>query len=101
MTTRRPLVLVSGAFSELPTGDSVAGANVGITASPSGLISVGSDLGIDGVAIASGEAAQLTANSAQTTADTALASGNAALQTIADNPGISEDTVIGLVIALS
>jgi hypothetical protein len=94
MTTRRPLVLVSGAFSELPTGDSVAGANVGITASPSGLISVGSDLGIDGVAIASGEAAQVTAN-------TALASGNAALQTIADNPGISEDTVIGLIIALS
>lgn len=94
MTTRRPLVLVSGAFSELPTGDSVAGATVGITASPSGLITVGSDLGIDGVAIASGEAAQLTA-------DTALASGNAALQTIADNPGISEDTVIGLVIALS
>jgi len=94
MTTRRPLVLVSGAFSELPTGDSVAGANVGITASPSGLISVGSDLGIDGVAIASGEAAQVTAN-------TALASGNAALQTIADNPGLSEDTVIGLIIALS
>ena len=94
MTTRRPLVLISGAFSELPTGDSVAGATVGITASPSGLITVGSDLGIDGVAIASGEAAQLTA-------DTALASGNAALQTIADNPGISEDTVIGLVIALS
>jgi len=94
MTTRRPLVLVSGAFSELPTGDAVAGATVGIAASPSGLISVGSDLGIDGVAIASGEAAQVTAN-------TALASGNAALQTIADNPGISEDTVIGLVIALS
>jgi hypothetical protein len=94
MTTRRPLVLISGAFSELPTGDSVAGATVGITASPSGLITVGSDLGIDGVAIASGEAAQVTAN-------TALASGNAALQTIADNPGISEDTVIGLVIALS
>lgn len=87
MTTRRPLVLISGAFSELPTGDSVAGADVGITASPSGLIRVGSDLGIDG--------------EAQVTANTALASGNAALQTIADNPGISEDTVIGLVIALS
>lgn len=101
MTTRRPLVLVSGAFSELPTGDSVAGATIGIAANPSGLISVGSDLGIDGVAIASGEAAQVTANSAQTTADTALASGNAALQSIADNPGISENTVIGLVIALS
>jgi len=72
MTQRRPLVLVSGTFSELPQGDTVIGSAVTLAASPSGLILVGSDLGIDGAAIASGEAAQSTAN-------TALASGNAAL----------------------
>lgn len=93
MTTRRPLVLISGAFSELPQGDSVVGASVTLTAAPSGLILVGSDLGIDGVALASGEAAQSTAN-------TALASGNAALEYLANNPGISEGDVIGLIFAL-
>lgn len=72
MTVRRPLVLVSGAFSELPTGDTVTGTSVTLTPSPSGLILVGTDLGIDGVALVSGAAAQTTAN-------TALASGNAAL----------------------
>lgn len=72
MTTRRPLVLVSGTFSELPQGDTVTGTSVSLAASPSGLILVGTDLGIDGVAIASGQAAQISAN-------TALASGNAAL----------------------
>jgi len=79
MTQRRPLVLVSGTFSELPQGDSVIGASVTLAASPSGLIFVGSDLGIDGVAIASGEAAQATANTAILDAATALASGNAAI----------------------
>jgi|DEB0MinimDraft_3_1074331.scaffolds.fasta_scaffold374140_1 hypothetical protein len=93
MTSRRPLVLVSGTFSELPQGDSVAGASVTLAASPSGLIFVGADLGIDGVALASGEAAQVSAN-------TALASGNAALEYIANNPGISEGDVIGLIFAL-
>jgi len=93
MTTRRPLVLVSGTFSELPQGDSVVGASVNLAASPSGLIFVGADLGIDGVALASGEAAQVSAN-------TALASGNAALEYIANNPGISEGDVIGLIFAL-
>lgn len=72
MTTRRPLVLVSGSFSELPTGDTVAGASVPLLANPSGLLSEGGSLGIDGVALVSGQAAQVTAN-------TALASGNAAL----------------------
>lgn len=101
MTTRRPLVIVSGAFSELPQGDSVIGASVTLAAAPSGLIFVGTDLGIDGSAIASGNAAQSSANTAQTTANTALASGNAALEYLANNPGISESDVIGLIIGLS
>lgn len=79
MTQRRPLVLVSGTFSELPQGDTVVGSAVTLTASPSGLILVGTDLGIDGVAIVSGQAAQTTANAALASGTAALASGNAAL----------------------
>ena len=108
MTTRRPLVIVSGAFSELSQGDSVIGASVTLAAAPSGLIYDGADLGIDGSAIASGNAAQSSANTAltsgnaaQVTANTALASGNAALEYLANNPGITEGSVIGLIFALS
>jgi len=91
MATRKPLVLVSGGTSELPPGDSVEGViltttltagsgllgggllatnqriDVGIASNPSGLILVGNQLGLDGVA--------------QRTADAAQASGNAALTT--------------------
>ena len=72
MTTRRPLVIVSGAFSELPQGDLIVGASPSIVSNPSGLYLAGSDLGIDGSAIASG-------NAAIALGVTALASGNAAL----------------------
>lgn len=72
MANRRPLVLVSGAFSELPQGDAIVGASLTLVPNPSGLLLVGTDLGNDGVALVSGQAAQVTAN-------TALASGNAAL----------------------
>jgi len=89
MATRKPLVVVSGTLSELPPNDYVEGAvlttsltagsgltgggslstnqriDVGLASNPSGLILVGNNLGLDGVA--------------QRTADTALASGNAAL----------------------
>lgn len=91
MASRRPLVIISGATSELPPGDSVEGANAGtlvagsglsgggaltggavtvdlsLAPNPSGLIFVGDSLGLDG-------AAQVTAN-------TALASGIAAQTT--------------------
>jgi len=86
MTNRRPLVLISGAFSELPQGDSVVGASIGLVANPSGLFLDGSDLGFDGAALVSGQAAQVTANAALASGNaalvdsaTALASGNAAL----------------------
>jgi len=92
MTERRPLVIISGSFSELPLGDKTpvdagtltAGSglqgggdldgtdrrfDIELAAAPSGLILVGTGdsatLGIDGAA--------------QATADTALASGNDAL----------------------
>jgi|688.fasta_scaffold131941_3 hypothetical protein len=88
MATRRPLVLASGVVSELFPGDTVFGAQAGVltagsglvgggdlstnqrvdvslATAPSGIIFVGNQLGLDGVA--------------QRTADAALASGNAAL----------------------
>jgi hypothetical protein len=83
MATRRPLVFVSGALSELPKNDVVAGALVTLTANPSGLILVGSELGSDGVALVSGAAAQNTANAALSSSAVALASGNAALSSAA------------------
>lgn len=101
MTERRPLVIISGSFSELPLGDTTpvdagiltAGSgiqgggaldgtdrrfDIELAAAPSGLILVGTGdsatLGLDG-------AAQVTAN-------TALASGNEAL-VIADAAGLA------------
>jgi hypothetical protein len=81
MATRKPLVVVSGLLSELPPNDSVEGViltttltagsglsgggplstsqrvDVSLAPNPSGLIFVGNQLGIDGTAQASGNAA--------------------------------------------
>jgi len=91
MAFRKPLVIVSGLFSELPVGDSTVGLD--LAAAPSGIIYVGTKLGIDGSAQISGNAgisaavtAQASGNVAQSTANTALASGNAAL-TLAASKG--------------
>ena len=88
MASRKPLILLSGVSAELPPGDTVVGAQAGIltagsglagggdlstnqrvdvslAAAPSGLIFVGNQLGLDGAA--------------QRAAETAQASGNAAL----------------------
>ena len=82
MAVRKPLVIVSGLFSELPVGD----ITVELAAAPSGLIYVGSKLGIDGSAQISGNAgisaavtAQASGNAALVVGNTALSSGNAAL----------------------
>ena len=100
MADRRPLVLISGVFSELPAGDTAIGASAGIltagsgvsgggaldgstrrldialATNASGLIIVGAGdtatLGFDGSHVASGSAALALAGEA-------LASGNAAL----------------------
>lgn len=81
MSNRRPLVLISGAVSELPIGDSTVGATIGLVALSSGLYLDGaSNLGYNGEALASGTVAQATA-------DAALASGNAALGFL--NTGVS------------
>ena len=82
MAARKPLVIVSGLFSELPVGD----ITVELAAAPSGLIYVGNKLGIDGSAQISGNAgisaavtAQASGNAALVVGNTALSSGNAAL----------------------
>ena len=100
MADRRPLVLISGVFSELPAGDTAIGASAGtltagsgvagggaldgserrldiaLATNASGLIIVGAGdsatLGFDGSHVASGSAALALAGEA-------LASGNAAL----------------------
>jgi len=84
MAARKPLVIVSGLFSELPVGD----ITVELAAAPSGLIYVGSKLGIDGSAQISGNAgisaavtAQASGNAALVNAATAQASGNAGIST--------------------
>lgn len=104
MATRRPLVIVSGVTSELPTGDTVVGASAGtltagsglsgggaltggtvtldisIATNPSGLIFVGDSLGIDG---------------------TALSSGNAALSSAASKLSLTGGTLTGAVVGFS
>ena len=84
MASRKPLVIISGLFSELPVGDSLS--TVELAAAPSGIIYVGAKLGIDGSAQISGNAgisaavtAQASGNAALVVGTTALASGNAAL----------------------
>lgn len=94
MTSRRPLVLISGSFSELPQNDTIVGASLSLVANPSGLYLDGADLGIDGSAIASGQAAQTTAN-------TALASGNAALSDLSSKVSKAGDVVSGTLVVNS
>jgi hypothetical protein len=83
MAARKPLVIVSGFFSELPASDTT----VVLAVAPSGLIYVGSTLGIDG-------SAQISGNAGISAAVTAQASGNAGISAavtaqISGNAGIS------------
>lgn len=135
MTLRKPLVIISGLSSQLPPGDTIEGAAVSsfatagsglagggavgsdfrfdlvLDSNPSGLYFTAgaSGLGIDGSAIASGNAALTVAAQALSTGNTALASGNAALVVgetalASGNAGISlalSRPTIGLVVGLS
>lgn len=119
MASRRPLVIVSGQFSELPVGDTVLGASAGTLAAgsglsgggaltgstvtldvslatnASGLIFVGDALGIDGVVQTVASAAQASGNAALIVGSTAQASGNAALSTKYNQTGgVLSGTVI-------
>lgn len=106
MAERRPLVIISGSFSELPLGDTTpvdagtltAGSglqgggaldgtdrrfDIELAAAPSGLILVGTGdsttLGFDGAAQVTADTALASGNAALTDAGVALASGNAAI----------------------
>lgn len=81
MALRKPLVIISGSVSQLPANDTIEGAavssvatagsglggggpvgsdfrfDINLAPNPSGLIFVGDSLGIDGTALASGNAA--------------------------------------------
>ena len=119
MASRRPLVIVSGQFSELPAGDTVLGTSAGTLAAgsglsgggaltgstvtldvslatnASGLIFVGDALGIDGVVQTVASAAQASGNAALIVGSTAQASGNAALSTKYNQTGgVLSGTVI-------
>lgn len=100
MALRKPIVIVSGVTSELPPGDIIEGVvltttltagsgllgggslatnqriDVGLASNPSGLILVGNNLGLDGLA-------QRYAELALASGNVALASGNAALTILA------------------
>ena len=122
MVVRRPVVLVSGALAELPFGDSiittasggvltagsglVGGGNtdstirldVAFTAQPSGLIYVGNEIAVDGVALVRSQDALASGNAALTDSSKALASGNAALADAAvalssGNSGLTEAAI--------
>ena len=99
MATRRPLILISGAYSELPPGDVVPGVDPTAQASGNAALEVAvnalasGNLGIAdaATALASGNSALVisvdalaSGNAALTNAATALASGNAALIVGAD-----------------
>ena len=75
MADRQPIVLVSGAFAELPPGDGIIGASVSLISNPSGLYTLGGELGYDGTAIT----ALASGNAALSDVAGAIASGNAAL----------------------
>lgn len=107
MVLRKPLVTINGVNSELPPGDSVEGAvlttsltagsgltgggvlssdqriDVSLASNPSGLILTGNSLGLDGVAQRTANTALASGNAALSSAATAQASGNAALTSAA------------------
>lgn len=73
MVVRTPLILISGAFSQLPSGDLVPGFDLTAQASGNAALVVG------GQALVSGSVALASGNAALVLAAEALASGNAAL----------------------
>jgi hypothetical protein len=101
MATRRPLVLISGVYFELPPGDFVPGSDA--TAQASGnaaLVVATSALASGNLGVANAATALASGNLGVVNAATALASGNAALALIANSSSLTEDQVIGLIMGL-
>ena len=87
MALRTPLILISGGFSQPPSGDVVPGFDV--TAQASG----NAALVVAGSALVSGTVAQASGNAALVLAATALASGNAALAN-AGGPSVTDTLLL-------
>jgi hypothetical protein len=87
MALRTPLILISGGFSQLPSGDFVPGLDA--TAQASG----NAALIVAGSALVSGTLAQASGNAALVLAATALASGNAALAN-AGGPSVTDTLLL-------
>ena len=80
MTTRKPLILISGAYSELPPGDVVPGIDPTAQASGNAALEAAANaLASGNLGIANAAVALASGNAAITDAATALASGNAAI----------------------
>jgi hypothetical protein len=107
MVSRRPLVFISGQYTELPLGDEFIGGSIGsltagsglagggdlsgnvdlsvsITSAASGLIFVGDSLGVDGRALADADSALASGNFGLEIGSSALASGVTASQVASD-----------------
>ena len=87
MALRTPLILISGGFSQLPSGDFVPGLDA--TAQASG----NAALVVAGSALVSGTVAQASGNAALALAAEALASGNAALAN-AGGPSVTDTLLL-------
>jgi hypothetical protein len=87
MALRTPLILISGGFSQLPSGDVVPGFDA--TAQASG----NAALVVAGSALVSGTVAQASGNAALALAAEALASGNAALAN-AGGPSVTDTLLL-------
>jgi hypothetical protein len=87
MALRTPLILISGSFSQLPSGDVVPGSD------PIALASGNAALVVANNALSSGVAALASGNAALSLAATALASGNAALAN-ATSPSVTDTLLL-------
>ena len=87
MALRTPLILISGGFSQLPSGDFVPGLDA--TAQASG----NAALVVAGSALVSGTVALASGNAALVLAAEALASGNAALAN-AGGPSVTDTLLL-------
>ena len=102
MVVRTPLILISGAFSQLPSGDLVPGfdlvaqasGNAALVVGETALASGNAALVVGGRALVSGSVALASGNAALVLAAEALASGNAALAQGGGGPATTDTLLL-------
>jgi hypothetical protein len=96
MVLRTPLILISGGFSQLPSGDVVLGLDAVAQASGNAaLINASTALSSGNAALVDAGVALSSGNSALTLSATALSSGNASLSSAATKLPLSGGVVAG------